>query len=205
MTLRLLIVASALAASAGPALAGPGSCVGQAADDAAGQSVLVRLRTGEGGRVESREAEWSLSAPGRNAAQGLSLKLGYVEQVPEGMGPVTSVTLSFLSMSDPRALSGATGALETARDRRWSAPFQGFMGMGMAQLSVKTPWGGRLRPELAESIERQSRVAISIRRRDGSVLDSAVVDAFAHAVRDRLFLEAKAAAERRAAAPEPCS
>lgn len=192
-------------AGASPAIAGPGTCLAIANDTERGHSVLVRLHVGEAGTIESREAEWILAAPGSDLSRGLSLKLGYVAQVSEGLGPVTSVTLNYSSQNGSGLPARATGSLEYASGRRWTAPFQGFMGLGLAQLSVKTPWGGRLNPELTESIESASRVTVAIRGPNGSALQSVVLDPSDLASRDRLLSEASAEAEQRAAAPQSCS
>ena len=112
MIVRLGVAALLVMASSGPALAGSGTCIGVAKDEARGHSLLVRLRVNEAGAIENREAEWQLAAPGKQGAEGLSLKLGFVAQVPEGLGPVTSVTLNYFSMRNPNALKRATGTLE---------------------------------------------------------------------------------------------
>jgi hypothetical protein len=204
MIVRLGVAALLVMASSGPALAGSGTCIGVAKDEARGHSLLVRLRVNEAGAIENREAEWQLAAPGKQGAEGLSLKLGFVAQVPEGLGPVTSVTLNYFSMRNPNALKRATGTLEDASGARWSAPFQGMMGLGFSQLSVKTPWGGRVNPELTESIVAANKITVAIKGQGGTILESLILEPSDSTSRDRLFLEAKAKAEQLAAAPKPC-
>ena len=204
MAVRFAMSALLLMAGGAPAFAGTGTCLGIVNDKARGHSMLVRLRVGEDGQIENREAEWTLAAPGTTGVGGLSLKIAYVAQVPEGTGPVTSVTLSYFNMRNPGALRKATGSLEDASGRSWTAPFQGFMGLGLSQLSVKTPWGGRVNPELTETIEAASRVTVAIRRENGDVLESLVLVPSDLASRDQLFLAAKAKAEDLAAAEKPC-
>lgn len=204
MFVRLGLSVLFMLAGAAPALAGPGSCLGVASDAARGQSVLVRLRVGEGGQIENREAEWRLAAPGRDSPQGLSLKLAYVAQLPDGLGPVTSVTLTYLDLRNAGALTRAVGSLEFASGARWTAPFQGMLGLGQSQLSVKTPWGGRVSPELSESIEAAASVTVAIKGRDGKVIESLVLNPSDLTFRDELYLKARAAAEQRAQAAQPC-
>lgn len=204
MIVRLGVATLLVLAGTQPALAGPGTCIAVAKDAARGHSVLVRLRVAEAGKIENREAEWQLSAPGKASAEGLSLKLGYVAQVPDGPGPVTSVTLTYFSMRNPSALTKATGSLEDSVGKRWTAPFQGLFGLGMAQLSLKTPWGGRVNPELTESVTSAERVTVAIKGQNGSVLESLVLDPSDLASRDRLLTEARSKAEQLASAPQPC-
>lgn len=204
MIVRLSVATLFILAGAAPAFAGPGTCRAIASDPARGQSVVVRLRVGEAGRIENREAEWILTASGADFSRGLSLNLGYVTQVTEGLGPVTSVTLNYSSMDNPGVLTRATGSLEYASGSRWAAPFQGFMGLGLSQLSVKTPWGGRVNPELTESIESASQVTVAIRSQNGTILDSLVLYPSDLTSRNRLLSEARTEAEQLASAPEPC-
>lgn len=204
MIVRLSLAALFILAGAAPAFAGPGTCLAIANDAARGHSVVVRLRVGEAGTIENREAEWILTAPNGNFSQGLSLKLGYVTQVSEGLGPVTSVTLNYSSMGNPGILTRATGSLEYASGARWTAPFQGMMGIGLSQLSVKTPWGGRVHPELTETIESTNPITVAIKGQNGTVLESLVLDPSDLASRDHLFSEARTRAEQLASAPEPC-
>jgi len=204
MIVRLSLATLFILAGAAPALAGPGTCLAVASDEALGHSVLVRLRVGETGTIENREAEWILAAPGADLTRGLSLNLGYVTQVTEGLGPVTSVSLNYFSMDNPGFLTRTTGSLEYASGSRWVAPFRGFMGLGVSQLSVKTPWGGRVNPELTESIASVSQVTVAISGQNGAVLDSLVLDPSDLTSRDRLLSQARTEAERLAAAPQPC-
>lgn len=205
MIVRLSVATLFILAGAAPALAGPGICLAVASDEVRGHSVLVRLRVGETGSIENREAEWILAAPGSDRTRGLWLKLGYVTQVTEGLGPVTSVTLNYSSMDNPGFLTRTTGSLEYESGSRWAAPFRGFMGLGSSQLSVKTPWGGRVNPELTESIESASQVTVAISGQNGAVLESLVLDPSDLTSRDRLLSEARAEAEQLAAASPPCS
>lgn len=205
--MRTSVAAAAMVAAFGamPAMAGPGTCLAVASDAAKGHSVLVRLHVGADGQIGSREAEWELKAPGPNMLEGLSLKIAYVEQVPAGMGPVTSVTLNFLAMNHPGLLRGASGTLTNAAGKRWTARFGGMFGLGKAQLSVKTPWGGRVSPELTERIETMAPVTVAMTGPDGKVLATAQLDPTDLVSRDRLFEEARAKAEALAAAKARCA
>jgi hypothetical protein len=194
-----------LLAAGAPAVAGPGRCTGQAADEPSGQRMLVRLTVSENGAVASREAEWSLEAAGKAAAGGLSLQIGYAAPDAEGLGPVTTVTLHHMALRGPGLPAGTIGQLATGKGKPWTASFMGMMGLGFAQLSVKTPWGGRLNPQLAETIETAKAVTVTIFGPKRLAIEGFTVDPSDHSVRDRLFQTARTAAAALAAAPARCS
>lgn len=203
-TRSLVFAVAALLAVSAPALAGPGSCRGRAADEAAGQSVLVRLKVDAAGAVAGREVEWDFSAPGAPQVDGLSVKLRYVAPVGDALGPVTSVSAFYIGMRSGVSLGGASAVLETGTGKRWTAPIQSMFTMGTAQLSLNTPWGDRRNPELAASIETVPEATVTLLDRKAKPIATLALRPADHQLRDRLIAAAMAEARQRATAPEPC-
>jgi hypothetical protein len=200
--LRLVILPLLLMAM--PVQAGPGRCLGVASDSDSGQRLLVRLTIGPDGTLTSREAEWIFETPGGAVPGGLSLKIAYVAPVADKLGPVTSVTVNHLALGGAGLPQGSTAVLDTGTGKPWTAPFMGMFGASLAQLSVKTPWGGRLNPRLAETIETTSRVTATIMAPKKQTVATLVANPSDHGIRDSLFRAATSKAEELAAAPEPC-
>jgi hypothetical protein len=190
--------------AAHPALAGPGVCKGRASDES-GQFVRVSLHVEPSGAIRAREAVWEMRSPGGGAIDGLALEIGYVSGTAGAIGPPTSVSLDFTAIRTRRDLAGAHGTLELSPGQKWSGVLQGFLGLGTVQLGVKTPWGGRVHPELVDTIESAPRATAILYARDDSVIASLVLNPSDHDVRDRLFRQALAEAEPLAAAPAPCT
>lgn len=201
---RLSLAAIALLSLSAPALAGPGSCPGRAADEAAGQRVLVRLKVDEAGTITGREAEWEFSPPGAPTVDGMSVKLGYVAPQGEALGPVTSVSAFYIGRRGGVSLDGARAVLETGSGKRWSALVQSMFSMGLAQLGVKTPWGGLRNPDLVEAIGAETQATVTLLDKKAKPFATLTLHPADTQVRDRLMAAAMAEARQRAAAPAPC-
>ncbi len=201
---RLTIGAAALFSLSDPALAGPGSCTGRAADEASGQRVLVRLKVDAAGAIGGREAEWEFSVPGAPQVDGMSVKLGYVAPAGDALGPVTSVSAFYSGMRSGVSLRGASAVLDTGSGKRWTAPIQSMFSMGLAQLGVKTPWGDKRNPKLVETIDTEAQVTVTLVDKTAKPFATLALRPADHTVRDRLLGTAMAEARQRAAAVAPC-
>ena len=204
MIQRMAIPALLVLSASAPALAGPGTCLAGASDAASGQTIVVRFKVDGAGAIESREAEWDLAAPGTPGLTGITLKIRYIPPTGDALGPVTAVSVYYLGQRTPAPLAGATAWLETGAGKRWSAPLQSMFGTGIAQLSLKTPWGPPRNPQLAETIEATEAVTVILRDQKKKPFESLSLTPSDHTVRDRLFAEAGAKAQQLAVAPAPC-
>jgi hypothetical protein len=200
MTTRLANAALVASCLAAPALAGPGTCMAGANDEASGQMVVVRFKVDAGGAITNREAEWDHTSPGPARIAGLTLKIRYEPPANDALGPVTTVSLYVIGRGP---FTGASATLE-AGGKRWSAPLNAMFGTGIAQFSRNVSWGPPLNPDLARNIEGLNVVTVSLKDAKKQTLASLAVNPADHATRDRLFSEAGARAAQLVAAPAPC-